>query len=129
MTAHLADYEMTVQTPRTITDTLRRATAGRLSERWRFVVQGIDDPLAITLIRVHWTAPDSDDPHGPAVDMHGRWWVIEPHFTDDEVAQTALAACLMAEEHETREHFRIDGQPIYGPHQQLVPAPVYTGQF
>jgi hypothetical protein len=46
----------------------------------------------------------------------GRKWMISTHMTEGEVVQTALAACLMAEEHEAREAFRYKGRALFGPH-------------
>jgi hypothetical protein len=46
----------------------------------------------------------------------GRKWLLSEHMTLSEIIQTAFKAVMTAEEHETRECFRFDGQPIFGPH-------------
>ena len=45
-----------------------------------------------------------------------RKWRLSKFMTDSEIVQTAFAAVRAAEEHETREHFRLDETPIFGPH-------------
>lgn len=45
-----------------------------------------------------------------------RKWPLSPHMTRSEVVQTALAATLMANEHEAREMFKYKGYAIFGPH-------------
>ena len=47
---------------------------------------------------------------------HGRKWFLSYHMTDSEVVQTCWAAAKMAMEHELRETFKWDGQPIFRPH-------------
>ena len=46
----------------------------------------------------------------------GRKWYLSPHMTKSEVVQTAFKAVLTAEEHESREKFKYNGQAIFGPH-------------
>ncbi len=46
----------------------------------------------------------------------GRKWLLSQHMTEGEVVQTALMACLAAEEHEAREAFRYKGKALFGPH-------------
>lgn len=50
----------------------------------------------------------------------GHWksrkWPLSKHMTRSEVVQTALAATLMAIEHEARESFKYRGSAIFGPH-------------
>jgi hypothetical protein len=63
---------------------------------------------------------DEDADTGKAEPQHGRKWYVSRHATDGEVVQTALKAILTSLEHFAREHFRFDGQPIYGPHFELA---------
>lgn len=44
-----------------------------------------------------------------------KWWVSS-HVTESEITQTLLLMVLVAEEHEAREAFLVDGRAIYGPH-------------
>ena len=47
---------------------------------------------------------------------HGRKWTLSWHMTDSEVVQTCWLAAKTAMEHELRETFRWEGQPIFRPH-------------
>ncbi len=47
---------------------------------------------------------------------HGRKWMLSYHMTEGEIVQTALMACLAAEEHEAREAFTYKGHVLFGPH-------------
>ncbi len=62
-----------------------------------------------------WKAPDATcrQPHKV---LGGRKWFLSPYMTKSEVINTAFMAALAAEEHECREFFKYNGQPIYGPH-------------
>lgn len=46
-----------------------------------------------------------------------RPWVIERWRSEAYVVQTAFAMIKMAEEHETREEFKYNGEAIYSPHK------------
>ncbi len=46
----------------------------------------------------------------------GRKWLLSDHMTEGEIVQTALMACLAAEEHEAREAFKYQGRALFGPH-------------
>jgi len=48
--------------------------------------------------------------------QQGRKWRISAHMTKSELVQTAMAAVLMAEEHEARENFTYRGRAVFGPH-------------
>lgn len=48
-----------------------------------------------------------------------RKWYISSHAVDSEVLQTVFKAVLTAEEHETRELFKYDGVPVFGPHVSI----------
>lgn len=45
-----------------------------------------------------------------------RKWMLSPHMTKSEIIQTAFKAAMTAEEHECRERFFYQNQPIFGPH-------------
>lgn len=47
---------------------------------------------------------------------HGRKWFLSLYMTDSEIVQTCWAAAKMAMEHELRETFKWEGQPIFRPH-------------
>jgi len=47
---------------------------------------------------------------------NGRKWFLSEYMTDSEIVQTCWAAAKMAMEHELRETFKWDGEPIYRPH-------------
>ena len=49
-----------------------------------------------------------------------RKWYLSEHMTESEIVQTALAAAIMAEEHETREAFTYMGKHIFNPHISLA---------
>ena len=48
-----------------------------------------------------------------------RKWILSYHMTDDEIVGTALKATLAAVEHEAREQFKWEGQPIFRPHYNI----------
>ena len=52
----------------------------------------------------------------PISEWKSRKWVLSEHATESELVQTALAAVLMAEEHEAREAFRYRGSAVFNPH-------------
>jgi hypothetical protein len=56
---------------------------------------------------------------GEMMEQHGRKWYVSKHMAKNELIQTALAAVLMAEEHEAREQFMYRGKRLYGPHIDL----------
>ena len=49
----------------------------------------------------------------------GRKWRLSKHMTDGEVVQTAFAAVMAANEHETREKFTYRGASIFDPHYDI----------
>lgn len=53
---------------------------------------------------------------GEKMSWNGRWWRLSPHMTDSEVVGTAFKAYLTALEHEARETFTFQGEPIYDAH-------------
>ncbi len=68
-------------------------------------------------LQVRFVAPDNDQPGSTAtLPQHGRKFYVSTYSTKGEVVQTALLACLLAEEHECRELFRYRGARLFGPH-------------
>ena len=65
-------------------------------------------------LRASFTAPCNVT--GTATMQHSRKWLLSVHMTDGEVIQTAFKCILTAMEHEIREEFTWQGQPIFGPH-------------
>jgi hypothetical protein len=53
---------------------------------------------------------------GVLTDQKSRKWLISQHMTKSEIVQTAFKCALTSMEHEAREHFTYQGQPIFGPH-------------
>ncbi len=48
--------------------------------------------------------------------QHCRKWLLSNHMTDSEIIQTIYLAVEVATQHELRESFLLDGQPVFGPH-------------
>ncbi len=74
-------------------------------------VMGTGDIIVSTYMQVQFIAGGET--------WRGRKWLLSPHMTEGEVVQTALMACLAAEEHEAREAFRYKGKALFGPHLSL----------
>lgn len=51
--------------------------------------------------------------------QYGRRWSLPWHCCYSEVLHTALLAVITAEEHECREHFKLDHKAIFGPHHRI----------
>lgn len=79
---------------------------------WKFTI-GDDD--GHPWLQVSFPAVDNYAPHIMNIQT-GRKWRLSRFMCKGEVVQTALAACLAAEEHEARELFRYKGQSIYDGH-------------
>lgn len=75
---------------------------------WSFLVAEQGRYLQVQL------PPDKD-----GIVWKGRKWQLSEHMTEGEVVQTALMACIAAEEHETREAFTYKGKAIFGPHLSI----------
>lgn len=56
---------------------------------------------------------------GAPVPWNGRWHRLSYHMTDGEIAQTCFLAVILANEHEARESFKVDGVPVFQPHFDL----------
>ena len=82
---------------------------------WRFQIRPTQEHI---LLRVVFSAPDAFN-KGKPTEQQGRWWVIEPHNTDEEVVKTAFAAVKMAMEHEVREDFVYKGKRPFSPHKKV----------
>ena len=96
------------------TEQIRRIAAEVRYNDWDFHVGAMGDG---SFLQVRFTAPDSVTGQ-PAV-QHGRKWYVSSHAVADEVVKTAWLAVLTAVEHETREAFRYEGQPIFHPHTDV----------
>jgi hypothetical protein len=59
---------------------------------------------------------EADVATGVMAVQRGRKWYVSKHATESEVVQTALKACITSHEHIVREHFKYEGQAIFGPH-------------
>jgi hypothetical protein len=60
-----------------------------------------------------------DNVTGEPCSWKGRKWLISKHMTDGEIVQTVFKAVMTAAEHELREAFMFNGQPIFDPHYDL----------
>lgn len=81
---------------------------------WLFHTDEMGDGL---FLQVQFIAPDVKI--GVKSKQSGRKWYLSPHMTRGEIVQTALAAVLLAVEHEAREEFTYRGRAIFGPHFDL----------
>ncbi len=81
---------------------------------WRFI-QGYIGGAGSWYMQVEFTVP-GEYGFTPDTVWRGRKWLLSQHMTEGEVVQTALMACLAAEEHEAREAFRYKGKALFGPH-------------
>ena len=77
---------------------------GRPFLRWLFWAQDLTKPF---------------NESAEKLEQYSRKWYLSEHMTEGELVQTALAAALMAEEHECREAFWYDGDRITQPHQDM----------
>lgn len=87
---------------------LNRTQHGVPGGWWELAVFG--DWLAI---RLSTFGPDNTDPKAPPQAWPGRYWMIDPADSEDQVKNTMLKAVLTYIEHEARERFLIDGKPLY----------------
>jgi len=81
-------------------------------KNWRFVVNTKRSDGVYLQVKFD----DVDIDTGNMGEQSGRKWYISPFSTKSEVIQTALKACLTAEEHECREKFKYKNTAIFGPH-------------
>lgn len=63
-----------------------------------------------------FTSPDYTLPGMPATSWNSRKWYLSEFMVESEIVQTALAAALLAEEHEVREAFSYKGVHLFNPH-------------
>lgn len=78
--------------------------------KWGFIVR--PDYLQVAF-------QDTDNVTGLMSVQKGRKWRLSEHMTKSELVQTALAAVLLAVEHEVREQFTYRGQAIFSPHYDV----------
>lgn len=82
---------------------------------WTFHVGGMGDGFYLQL---RFNARNAEPPLD-MVEQSGRKWYISPHSTVSEIVHTVLKAVLTATEHEAREEFMFDGEPIFHPHHSI----------
>lgn len=90
-----------------------------IEARFREALSGVtfgDWALVVTRDFLKWTFRAPCPRSGIVATQHGRKWRLSPHMTQSELVQTALMAALAATEHEARERFLYEGQPIFAPH-------------
>lgn len=63
-----------------------------------------------------FSSPDYTTPGMPVKPWNSRKWYLSDHMVEGEIVQTALAAAVMAEEHEAREAFTYCGVRVFNPH-------------
>lgn len=82
---------------------------------WKFIVSKMGDGfyIQIKFIDIDIELPSSSQ------EQSCRKWYISRFSTKSEIVQTCLQACLKAEEHECREHFKYKNQAIYLPHYNV----------
>ncbi len=74
------------------------------------------------LIQLTFLAPDlGDDRDGTDYEVQScrKWWVSS-HCTLSEVVETAFKAARAAIDHELKESFRFEGEPVYNPHFDVM---------
>ena len=69
----------------------------------------------VLFVRIQRIARDNRRPLAPPTLWPGRWWVVNQDDTEAQVVNTLLKAALTYVEHEARERFTLDGEPIYEP--------------
>ena len=82
----------------------------------QFVAEALADKFTIQVRQVV-----ENTQTGQWEEMQGRRWLIEPEATESEIVRTLLKATLTWEEHEIRERFLFDGNPVFHPHFQITP--------
>lgn len=78
----------------------------------------VDQGLTVTpvlFVRIQRIARDNRRPWAEPRLWPGRWWVVEDHHTEAQVVNTLLKAVLTYVEHEARERFTLDSEPVYEP--------------
>lgn len=115
--ASVADFSSSVRIAMSDIDLARvMLERVRYKDGWTFIV-GLDSTgVGVCGYWLQVRFPERCTESGEMKMQHGRKWRLSPHMTRSEIVQTALAAVLAAEEHESRERFTYDGLPIFGPH-------------
>lgn len=86
----------------------------RYKKGWQVRVTANEHGMAY--LQWSFVAPDYTAPHNPPKLWTSRKWYLSEHACESEIVQTALAAALMAEEHEAREAFTYMGRTVFNPH-------------
>lgn len=81
---------------------------------WEFIVLKKGDGFLLQPQFLAWdhTNPKATEP----VWQKCRKWYVSSHSCEAEVVRTVYKAIEAAELHELQEHFKFDGQSIFGPH-------------
>ncbi|MBI1326946.1 MAG: hypothetical protein GC136_04810 [Alphaproteobacteria bacterium] len=72
---------------------------------------------ATSYLQVQFEAPCSDT--GAMQRQYCAKWRLSPFMQENEIVNKALQATVAAMEHEIRELFRYEGQPVFGPHLKI----------
>ena len=91
---------------------LRETIANLSYKDWAFRIE--KDGIGLWFLQIVVNGPDATTEQ--PITWSGRKWRLSMHMGRGEIAQTALAAVLAAEEHEARERFLYRGRAIFGPH-------------
>lgn len=85
-----------------------RATVERVSYRdWVIEVRKIGERFAL----------QTKSPESP---VYGRLWLIEDRHDESDIVRACFAAITMVEEHERREFFMVDDNPVWFPHDPVI---------
>ena len=95
-------------------ENIKKLVSGVSFKHWEYLVR-MDENRPYMQIKFY--APDNMT--GEPSQHSCRKWMLSYHMTDDEIVSTAMAATLMAVEHETREQFKWEGQPVFRPHMRV----------
>jgi len=97
-------------------ENIKKLVSGVSFNDWNYLVR-MDDLRPY--LQIKFMAPDNMSETTELFEQNCRKWMLSYHMTDDEIISTAMAATLMAVEHETREQFMWEGQPVFRPHMRV----------
>jgi len=95
---------------------IQKLVAGVSFNDWNYLVR-MDNKRPY--LQIKFMAPDNMSDSPALIVQNCRKWMLSYHMTDDEIISTAMAATITAVEHETREQFKWEGQPIFRPHYSV----------
>lgn len=87
---------------------------------WVVEVHHIPDST-VSLMR--WTFDDKGHR------QYARMWTIDRTMPHSDIVRTALAAAIMAEEHEVRERFQYRGKKVFNPHYDVDKLSEISGKL